>query len=376
MAGLYIHIPFCASRCIYCGFYSTTRLDLRQQYVDALIRELVEVGKSKMLKDDSISTVYLGGGTPSQLTIPQLHQLFDAIYIYNKVESGAEVTIEMNPDDVSVPYADTLRQLGINRVSMGAQTFDDERLRWLNRRHTVAQVGQAVTILRAAGIRNISIDLMYGFPDETIDDFVHDIDEVIKLDVEHISAYCLMIEEGTELYRRYGDKRVREYDDSKEETERKMYELLIDKLTAAGYEHYEISNFARPSFRSRHNSSYWTGVPYIGLGAAAHSFDGHLRSWNVSDIRQYIAAVNRDERLNEEEVLSATDFYNERVMLGLRTCEGVDLSALSDDERNYCIQEAQPFLSDDILLLTDNRLVLTRKGLFVSDYVMSSLMQA
>ena len=376
MAGLYIHIPFCASRCIYCGFYSTTRLDLRQQYVDALIRELVEVGKSKMLKDDSISTVYLGGGTPSQLTIPQLHQLFDAIYIYNKVESGAEVTIEMNPDDVSVPYADTLRQLGINRVSMGAQTFDDERLRWLNRRHTVAQVGQAVTILRAAGIRNISIDLMYGFPDETIDDFVRDIDEAIKLDVEHISAYCLMIEEGTELYRRYGDKRVREYDDSKEETERKMYELLIDKLTAAGYEHYEISNFARPSFRSRHNSSYWTGVPYIGLGAAAHSFDGHLRSWNVSDIQQYIAAVNRDERLNEEEELSATDFYNERVMLGLRTCEGVDLSALSDDERNYCIQEAQPFLSDDILLLTDNRLVLTRKGLFVSDYVMSSLMQA
>ena len=376
MAGLYIHIPFCASRCIYCGFYSTTRLDLRQQYVDALIRELVEVGKSKMLKDDSISTVYLGGGTPSQLTIPQLHQLFDAIYIYNKVESGAEVTIEMNPDDVSVPYADTLRQLGINRVSMGAQTFDDERLRWLNRRHTVAQVGQAVTILRAAGIRNISIDLMYGFPNETIDDFVHDIDEAIKLDVEHISAYCLMIEEGTELYRRYGDKRVREYDDSKEETERKMYELLIDKLTAAGYEHYEISNFARPGFRSRHNSSYWTGVPYIGLGAAAHSFDGHLRSWNVSDIRQYIAAVNRDERLNEEEELSATDFYNERVMLGLRTCEGVDLSALSDDERNYCIQEAQPFLSDDILLLTDNRLVLTRKGLFVSDYVMSSLMQA
>lgn len=376
MAGLYIHIPFCASRCIYCGFYSTTRLDLRQQYVDALIRELVEVGKSKMLKDDSISTVYLGGGTPSQLTIPQLHQLFDAIYIYNKVASGAEVTIEMNPDDVSVPYADTLRQLGINRVSMGAQTFDDERLRWLNRRHTVAQVGQAVTILRAAGIRNISIDLMYGFPDETIDDFVRDIDEAIKLDVEHISAYCLMIEEGTELYRRYGDKRVREYDDSKEETERKMYELLIDKLTAAGYEHYEISNFARPGFRSRHNSSYWTGVPYIGLGAAAHSFDGHLRSWNVSDIRQYIAAVNRDERLNEEEVLSATDFYNERVMLGLRTCEGVDLSALSDDERNYCIQEAQPFLSDDILLLTDNRLVLTRKGLFVSDYVISSLMQA
>jgi oxygen-independent coproporphyrinogen-3 oxidase len=376
MAGLYIHIPFCASRCIYCGFYSTTRLDLRQQYVDALIRELVEVGQSKMSKDDSISTVYLGGGTPSQLTIPQLHQLFDAIYIYNKVESDAEVTIEMNPDDVSVPYADALRQLGINRVSMGAQTFDDERLRWLNRRHTVAQVGQAVKILRAAGIRNISIDLMYGFPNETIDDFVHDIDEVIKLDVEHISAYCLMIEEGTELYRRYGDKRVREYDDSKEETERKMYELLIDKLTAAGYEHYEISNFARPGFRSRHNSSYWTGVPYIGLGAAAHSFDGHLRSWNVSDIQQYIAAVNRDERLNEEEELSATDFYNERVMLGLRTCEGVDLSALSDDERNYCIQEAQPFLSDDILLLTDNRLVLTRKGLFVSDYVISSLMQA
>ena len=368
MAGLYIHIPFCASRCIYCGFYSTTLLQLRQKYVDAIIKEIQEVRKRKQeMAADSIATIYLGGGTPSQLTTEQLRQLFDALYIYNKVEPDAEVTIEVNPDDVTVPYATALPRLGVNRVSMGAQTFNDERLRFLHRRHTAGQVPLAVQQLRDAGIRNISVDLMYGFPGETLDDWQRDIDEVLKLNVEHISAYCLMVEEGTPLYRM-------DVEPADEDTEHAMYELLIDRLAAAGYEHYEISNFAKPGYRSRHNSSYWHNVPYIGLGAAAHSYDGACRSWNVSDIRAYIAAIQRGELPSEKEVLDDVTHYNDRITTALRTCDGLNLATLPDRFSSYCLQEAQPFLRNGLLRLEDNHLTLTRQGLFVSDMVMSSLM--
>ena len=375
MAGLYIHIPFCASRCIYCSFYSTTRLDLRQQYVDAVCREMgMRMLPSAFATDPpTISTVYLGGGTPSQLTVAQLHQLFDTLYIY-KVEQNAEITIEMNPDDVTPQYAAALTGLGINRVSMGAQTFDDQRLRFLHRRHTAAQVSEAVCILRNAGVRNISIDLMYGFPGETIDDWQRDIDAVLALDVEHLSAYCLMVEEGTALYRmmnKGGDFLMCD-----EETERTMYEQLTDRLTAVGYEHYEISNFARPDYRSRHNSSYWHDMPYIGLGAAAHSYDGVCRSWNVSDICSYINAVNHGELPSEGETLDDDTRYNDRIATALRTSDGLDLATLTDRHRQYCIQEAQPFIKDELLSLTDNRLVLTRRGIFVSDMVMSALVWA
>ena len=404
MAGLYIHIPFCASRCIYCGFYSTTSLKLRQQYVDALCREMLIGDGSRCVISNGITqrepsplcTIYLGGGTPSQLTTDQLRQLF--LYI-NKVYSlpsiqggvggGSEVTIEMNPDDVTPEYAEVLSELGINRVSMGAQTFNDERLRFLHRRHTSSQVPQAVNILRNAGIHNISIDLMYGFPNETLTDWERDIDAALALGVEHISAYCLMIEEGTPLYRMLhkGDgsfcvipSEITQREPSPqcplcdEELERQMYELLIDKLTAAGYEHYEISNFAKPGYRSRHNSSYWQDIPYIGLGAAAHSYDGKRRSWNVSDIKQYIKAIEQGERPCDYEDIDDDTHYNDRITTALRTSDGLDMSTLSDRHRRYCMKEAQKFIDDGQLRLVDNHLSLTRKGLFVSDYIMSTLM--
>ena len=382
MAGLYIHIPFCASRCIYCGFYSTTHLDLRQQYVDAVCREME---LRHVLSDriaEPISTVYLGGGTPSQLTTAQLEQLF--LFI-NKVYGNLaeEVTIEANPDDVTPEFAATLPRLGINRVSMGAQTFDDARLRFLHRRHTAAQVPVAVQRLRDAGIHNISIDLMYGFPNETLADWQHDIDAVLALNVEHLSAYCLMIEEGTPLAKmmRSGDcpsceERSGLQGDCplNEELEREMYELLIDRLTGAGYEHYEISNFAKPGYRSRHNSSYWHDVPYIGLGAAAHSYDGTCRSWNVADIKKYIDAIKRGERPAECDVLDPDTHYNDRITTALRTSDGLDLTTLTEGHRRHCLHEAEPFLKNDLLKLTGSRLVLTRRGLFVSDMVMSQLM--
>ena len=366
MAGIYIHIPFCKSRCIYCGFYSTTGLELRRHYIDALCREWQL--RQQELKEP-LDTIYLGGGTPSQLTSEQLRQLFAAL-----PHATTEVTIECNPDDVSASYAAALSQLPINRVSMGAQTFDDQRLRFLHRRHTSAQVLQAVQHLRDAGIRNISIDLMYGFPDETQEDWQRDIDAALALQVEHLSAYCLMVEEGTELYRRYGDAGVRRFEESKEESERQMYELLIDKLTANSYEHYEISNFARPGYRSRHNSSYWHDVPYIGLGAAAHSYDGQGRQWNIADILQYIEAIEQGCIPCEREELDEDTHYNDRITVALRTSDGLDLTTLSDHHRQYCLKEARQFLADGLLTMNGQRLALTRKGLFVSDMVMSALM--
>lgn len=373
MAGIYIHIPFCQSRCIYCGFYSTTALDQRQRYVDAVCKEwLLRSGKNNEedgTNNECIGTIYLGGGTPSQLTDSQLRQLFNTL-----PSTNGEVTIEVNPDDISVPYVEMLSKLPVNRISVGVQTFADQRLHFLHRRHTAKQVTQAISLLRDAGFRNISVDLMYGFPHETMDDWQYDIDHALALRVEHISAYCLMVEEGTPL-QRMGIKPC------DEELERQMYYTLIDRLSEDGYEHYEISNFAKPGYRSRHNSSYWNDIPYIGLGAAAHSYqkatkgNGPLmyRSWNVSDIRQYMESIEQGTLPSEREVLDENTRYNDRVATALRTSDGLDLSALSDRQRRYCEQEATPFLKDGLLRQEGNCLILTREGLFVSDMVMSSL---
>ena len=362
MAGIYIHIPFCRSRCIYCGFYSTTALELRQRYVDALCREM-------------------------ELRLEERALHFPV--------SPSEITIEVNPDDVTGVFAAALKQLPINRVSMGIQTFNDQRLRFLRRRHTAQQAIDAVERLRAAGISNLSIDLMYGFPDETLADWEADIESALALNVEHISAYCLMIEEGTplhQLFRGYEGTEVWEYENSPnadsnlapphpltpapptEEAERSMYYTLIDRLTAAGYEHYEISNFARPGYRSRHNSSYWNGTPYIGLGAAAHSYDVRSRSWNVADINAYIEGIEQGERRYEEELLDDDTRYNDTITVGLRTCEGISLDTLSKKHKDYCIKNARRYLDDGLLEIVDQHLRLTRSGLFVSDMVMSDLM--
>ena len=371
MTGIYIHIPFCASRCIYCAFYSTVKMELRQQYVDALCREMAMRPTA-----DTISTIYLGGGTPSQLTVGQLQQLLDGLYNIYKVAEDAEVTIEVNPDDVTPALAEALSRLPVNRVSMGAQTFDDQRLRFLRRRHTARQVGEAVARLRTAGISNISVDLMYGFPDETLDDWQRDIDSALSLDVEHLSAYCLSIEEGTPLYEKghKGDSSFCVL--CNEEVERTMYYTLIDRLAAAGYEHYEISNFARRGYRSRHNSSYWTDIPYIGLGAAAHSYDGQRRRWNVSNLQHYIEGAETGHTDYEEEVLDDDTRYNDRVMLSLRTAEGLDLGTLTAHDRAYLLENARRYVVNGLLTEENGRLKLSREGLFVSNMVTSDLMRA
>ena len=377
MTGLYIHIPFCKSRCTYCAFYSTTAEQMKQAYVDAVCREM-ELRKAVYEKEGkdvgkTLATVYLGGGTPSQLSPTQLQQLFDTIARHYDVSDDAEITIECNPDDVTEAFAELLRSLPVNRVSMGAQTFDDDRLQFIHRRHTSEQVTTAIQRLRKKGIHNISIDLMYGFPDETLEEWEYDIQQALALNVEHISAYALTYEEGTPLYRLQEEGKVKEID---EERSLAMYDRLIDRLQEAGYEHYEISNFSRKGWRSRHNSSYWQLVPYIGIGAAAHSYDGRQRQWNIADINSYINHIQQGIVPAEGELLDKDSRYNDHVMLALRTCEGLDLSTLDSDERSYCEETAKKFVLDGLLVKTDNHLRLSRKGLFVSDMIMSELMKA
>ena len=383
MAGVYVHVPFCKSRCVYCGFFSTTRHELRQPFVDAVCKEW---GLRQQELSEPVQTIYIGGGTPSQLQPAQLQALFNNLTEKMDTSQLTEVTIECNPDDVTEPFAALLASLPVNRVSMGAQTFSDERLRFLRRRHTAAQVSQAVGRLRAAGIGNISIDLIYGFPGQTIDEWHDDVSAALALKVEHLSAYALSFEEGTALYAMLQHGDVEEAD---EELSRQMYYDLKDRLTAAGYEHYEISNFARPGFRSQHNSSYWNGTPYVGLGAGAHSYDGRQRSWNIDDVEAYIGGVGRawsrfvagDEPEDatggwrDGEVLDATSRYDDLVMTALRTCEGLDLSLLDDGQRSYCLQMAKRYVDSGLLVSDARRLRLSRDGLFVSDMILRDLMK-
>ena len=392
MAGLYIHIPFCESRCIYCGFYSTTSLKMRDDYIDALCKEMsLRPIQQELGKGETIQTIYLGGGTPSQLNQGQLLRLFECINNYSIGENdNREITMECNPDDITPEFCETLKQLPINRISMGAQTFSDARLRFLHRRHNAKEVRVAVKRLRSIGISNISIDLMFGFPDETLEEGENDIQEAIRLEVEHISAYSLMYEEGTRLYRMLELGKIKEID---EEVSCKMFDTLCDMLTNAGYEHYEISNFAKTGYRSRHNSSYWHEVPYIGIGAAAHSYkrlpQKVTRSWNIDNLQTYITSIQQGILPCECEQLDLPTRYNDLITTALRTSDGIDLGKMKAEfgEPFYqqLIQEAQEKIRTGLMEIVNRQeqnpktserkfLRLTKKGIYISDDIMGDFM--
>ena len=378
MAGLYVHIPFCATRCSYCGFYSTTKLDLQDRYVDSLCREIAlrkeylsSYSTDSKAANTIIRTIYIGGGTPSQLSRYSLEKLFHAIDTYLEC-SPEEVTMEVNPDDVTNDLAETISALHINRVSMGAQTFDDNRLKFLNRRHKSFQVERAIDILHEHGVGNISIDLMFGFPGQTCDSWKEDVRRAISLDIQHISAYSLMYEEGTKLYRMLKENMIKEID---EEVSLNMYNELINILCGAGYEHYEISNFAKKGYRALHNSSYWRDIPYLGIGAAAHSYNIKSRQWNVSDINKYIESISHDTVPFTFESIDADTHYNDIVTTELRTSEGIDLSRLDDKYVQYIVKQAARHVADKTVDINDGHLKLTREGLYISDMIMSDLMK-
>ena len=390
MAGLYFHIPFCASRCIYCGFYSTItphaeKANTMDLYVDALCKEAI-TEKNYLFEEYSntaerIETIYFGGGTPSQLQACHIEKIFRCIadnYADRMLNySDMEISLECNPDDITPEFAENLRHLPINRISMGAQTFSDERLKFLRRRHKASDVRTAIERLRRVEIENISIDLMFGFPNETIEQWQRDIDKAIALDVEHLSAYSLMYEEGTPLYQLLKKGLVKDMD---EELYRSMYDSLIERLAIANYEQYEISNFAKLThsaaspFRSRHNSAYWSNKPYLGIGASAHSYNLSTRRWNVDDLQKYIDSITNNRPVYEVEPIDANTHYDDIVTTALRTRSGINLSALSSPYKEHIAKASAPLVSQGLLAITNNHLHLTRNGIYVSDFVMSELM--
>lgn len=374
MAGIYLHIPFCKTRCIYCDFYSTTRsAELKAHYVQALCQELKM--RKHYLKGEKVETIYFGGGTPSLLEKEDFALIFNTIREQYGLDHCIEITLEANPDDLTPDYLEMLSAFPFNRISMGIQTFDDATLNLLNRRHNAQTAMNAVANCRKAGFGNISIDLIYGLPGETKERWENDLRQAIALDVEHISAYHLIYEEDTPIYNMLKKHQISEVD---EDSSLDFFTMLIEHLQKAGYEHYEISNFCRPGMYSRHNTSYWKGIPYLGCGPSAHSFNGTTREWNVSSLDLYIKGIENNQRAFETELLDPTTRYNEFIITTMRTTWGTPMEKLREEFGNelweYCRKMAAPYLKNGKLEERDGALRLTREGIFVSDSVMSDLL--
>lgn len=366
---LYIHIPFCKSRCIYCNFFSTTLLARRKDYVDVLIQQI---------PDKTYSTIYIGGGTPSMLGHADLQNLLTECSKH--IAADGEFTVECNPDDITDTLADLLSRCGVNRVSLGIQTFSNERLRLINRRHSAEKAREAVSILRARNINNVSIDLMFGFPSETISDWTYDISEAIKLIPKHISAYCLSIEEDTALDRMLQTGKLPPLPSETELED--MYYTLCTMLRDAGYEHYEISNFAQPDYHSRHNSGYWQDKSYDAIGAGAHGYskEQRRRYWNICDVEKYIAKARAGESVVEDsEDIDDITHYNDLITTALRTSRGLSLSYIQDHcpapLYEYFVRTATRLKAQQLVQTIEDgnekRVRLSPTKLFVSDDILS-----
>ncbi len=386
MASIYIHFPFCKSRCIYCDFFSTTSLVLRNRYVQALKMELEM--RRDYLSSAQVQSLYLGGGTPSQMDVDLLSEVINCVYSLFDVSPDAEVTMECNPDDLNEEYLSGLRMnLPVNRLSLGVQTFDDRRLAFLHRRHSASAAIEAVRRCRDHGYLNLSIDLIYGFPGQTLEEWEEDVDLALALGVEHLSAYSLMYEEGTALYNMLSSGMVEELD---EEVCVSMYERLLSKMHASGYRHYEISNFCKPGFHSRHNSGYWNGTHYLGIGAGAHSYNGMSREWNECSIERYLDGIlegKGDYRCGES--LDERTRFNEMLMTSLRTSSGVNLSQLErlfgQKMKASLLSKATPYIKRGLLEIcpyiaidtveptSEQALRLTRNAVFTSNGIISDL---
>ena len=372
MAGIYIHIPFCKQRCRYCAFYSSTLYNIKEEYTDAVCKELAM--RMDYAGSNTIETIYFGGGTPSTLPIALIRKICDAIYANYTVSHNAEVTIECNPDDLTPEFLEELKALPINRISMGIQSFDNTQLKRLGRRHDADKARQAVANARAAGYDNISIDLMFALPGSTSDSWHNDLENAIALQPDHLSAYNLMYEEGTPLYRALERG---EFTELSEEENVEQFRMLIEKMKQAGYSHYEISNFAMPGKESRHNSSYWNDTPYIGCGAAAHSYNGTSREWNIADTKEYIKGIENGKRNYEIEHLTEEERYNDAILTRLRTADGLPLSWMkqrfSDKLYDYMLRSAKKQIEYGNLKERNGALSLTEKGIFISDAVIREL---
>lgn len=373
MAGLYIHVPFCVKRCLYCDFYSNTEMKYKDSFVSAVIKEM-EL-RREYLGNESLETIYFGGGTPSQLQAKDFDKIFNAIHRLFDITNCTEITLEANPDDITPEYMSALRALPFNRISMGVQSFNPEDLRFLNRRHDREQAISAVNLCKEKGMTNISIDLIYGLPGQTRQAWEANLEEAIRLDIPHLSAYHLIYEEGTALYKLLEAGKVSPIEEDLSVT---LFSTLIDKLTDAGYLHYEISNFARSEHFSRHNSSYWTGKKYLGLGPSAHSYNGTKREWNKSSLPLYLKGIETGIPDIETEALNLHTRYNDYIITGLRTMWGINLNDIQTvfgkELYDYCLSQAASPIKQGALIQSGHTLTLSKTGIFISDGIMSDLL--
>ncbi|MCB9231394.1 MAG: radical SAM family heme chaperone HemW [Bacteroidia bacterium] len=374
MAGIYVHIPFCRQACTYCDFHFSTVLNLKKGLLEGLLHE-ISIRNAFFRPGEELKTLYFGGGTPSLLELNELEVVLDQLKRHFNLDHVQEITLEANPDDLSPAYVEGLRELGINRLSIGIQSFREDDLRLINRSHTASQSKSAVKNAKAAGFENISLDLIYGIPGLSMAAWEDNLGEALELKVPHISAYALTVEPKTALAHQVKTHKVRVAND---EDYLSQFEKMILELEKAGLEHYELSNFARPGFRSRHNSSYWKGLPYLGLGPSAHSYQKGERSWNVANNALYIKELSRGNLpLQESEVLTPIDQFNEYVMTRLRISEGINEDELAarfgfgwNEEQLEVIGFYQ---QSGHILPGEGKVRLSLEGKFISDRIISEL---
>jgi oxygen-independent coproporphyrinogen-3 oxidase len=373
MAGIYIHIPFCRQKCYYCDFYKTVNTSLTEKFLSALKIEIIQ--RKNYLENEQVETIYFGGGTPSVLTRTELSGILDFLRLHFNVSQNVEITFEANPDDLSIEYLKDIYSAGVRRLSIGIQSFQNEFLKKINRRHDAAQAVEAVENAAKIGFKDVSVDLIYGLPGLKINQWKTDLEQVFKLPVQHLSAYHLTYHKGTPFYTWLKKGTLKAL---KETKSIRQFEVLVEMAKQNGFEQYEISNFAKEGRYSKHNSAYWRGVKYLGLGPSAHSFNGFSRRWNSSHIESYIKALEAGLPYFEEEILSENNKYNEFVLTRIRTIWGISAKELEQvfgrEKSIYFRNNIDKYTNSGFVKLHNGVYILTEKGMFVSDEIMANLM--
>ncbi len=375
LSGIYFHIPFCKQACHYCNFHFSTSTKQKNEMIDAMIKELqANIQHDFLERQQKIETIYFGGGTPSLLSSEDLKKLLAAAYKKFDVSKAVEITLEANPDDISDIKLAEWKSIGINRFSIGIQSFKQQDLNWMNRVHNSEQALHCIQLVKNAGFQNYSVDLIYGTPTLENDDWKKNVQTIIDLNVPHISCYALTVEPNTTLQKLITVKKKEDVDPEKQASQ---FLLLIEWLKDAGYEHYEISNFAKPGYRSKHNSSYWQGKSYIGIGPSAHSYNGNSRKWNVSNNALYIQSLQKNIIPFEQEILSQVQKLNEYIMTSLRTIEGTDLIFIEDnfgqEKCDKLIIASNKYINKYQLQIINHKLILTNEGKLFADGIAADL---
>lgn len=372
MAGIYLHIPFCRQACTYCNFHFATSLRYKEAMVAALCTEMTL--QKSFLGNELISTVYFGGGTPSLLSSSDINVLMQNLHGHFTISPDAEITLEANPDDMNMGVLKSWQAAGINRLSIGIQSFFEEELRWMNRAHNATQAHRCIEDVKAAGFTNFSIDLIYGSPLLSNDMWKRNVETAVAYGTPHLSCYALTVEERTPLHKHIIQKKSLTIDP---DGQAQQFRALMQWLNAAGYEHYEVSNFAKPGYRSRHNSSYWQGVPYLGLGPSAHSYNGAARQWNIANNQHYIQSINAGVLPAETEILTDTQKLNEYIMIALRTKEGLDLvhveTAWGYEKVEAILRKATLYVDTNLLRRANDKLQVTNEGMLLADGIAAHL---